>query len=319
MKRRKGFALIAALWFAVLISSLALEFALATRDVRMSSINAHEEAMARAAAEAGVDHARALLDDALRIHSLRTRGQTTGVSIANGDPFRNLALLLPDTIQMNGQRYAVSLRDAGSSLNLNLATEEELRRLFIALRIDSRLADQLAQSIADWKDADDLHRARGAERDAYLRAGAPVLPSDGRLRDVREIRWILGMTPALYQRIAPSLSTVGSGRINLRSASRPVLLALPGMTEEAVGWILRTRREAWRPLDMGNVHQQLSSSAKALMLPHIPMLVARTVSSTSEVEVRSTGWMDNGRVYAEASALIVRAGDEILTSGRQVR
>jgi len=168
-------------------------------------------------------------------------------------------------------------------------------------------------------DADDLHRARGAELDAYLRAGAPVLPSNGRFRDAREIRWILGMTPALFHRIAPSLSTVGSGRVNLRSASRPVLLALPGMTEEAVSWILRVRREAWRPLDPGSIYQMLSASARAVMLPHLPVLVARTVSSTAEVEVRSVGWAENGRVYSRASALVVRAGADMLTSGRRVR
>jgi general secretion pathway protein K len=319
MSRRKGFALIAALWFVVLLSGLALEFSLAARDVRVSSINAQEEAKARAAAEAGIDHARALLNDALRVSAFRTQARTTPVGSGSGDPWRNLAMMMPDTIKMGDQRYAVSLRDAGASLNVNIGSEDELRRLFAALRIDSRLADRFAQSISDWKDADDLHRARGAELDGYLSADAPILPSNGRLRDVREIRWLLGMTPSLYARIAPSLSTVGSGRINLRSASRPVLLALPGMTEEAVAWVLRVRRDAWRPLDLGSIHQLLSASAKAVMLPHLPMLVARTVSSTSEVEVQSAGWSENGRVHSQASALVVRAGDEMITSGRQVR
>ena len=55
MKQRRGFALIAALWFAVLLSGVALEFALAARDLRTSTLNARDRAAARAAAEAGVE------------------------------------------------------------------------------------------------------------------------------------------------------------------------------------------------------------------------------------------------------------------------
>jgi len=136
MSQRKGFALIAALWFVVLLSGLALEFSLAAHDVRASSINAREEAMARAAAEAGVDHARALLSDALRIAALRDRGAATLLTNSFGDPWRDLEALLRDTVDLGDQRYVVDLRDVGATLNVNSATEEELRRLFVALRIE---------------------------------------------------------------------------------------------------------------------------------------------------------------------------------------
>jgi general secretion pathway protein K len=227
--------------------------------------------------------------------------------------------VLPDTLSIHQQQFAVELRDVGARLNVNHSSEAELRRLLVALRLDAALSDRLAQRIADWTDGDDLHRPRGAERDAYLKAGAPVLPTNRRLRDSGELRWILGITPVLHDRIAPFVTTVGSGRINLRTAPRPVLLALPGMTEEAVELIIRARREPWRPLDPDAIHKMLSTRARALMLPHLPELTARTVSATQEVEVRSTGWARDDRVRTQVTALVVRAGEDMLTSGRQLR
>jgi type II secretory pathway component PulK len=204
-------------------------------------------------------------------------------------------------------------------LNVNTATEAELRRFLGALRIDGRRADRLAQAIADWKDVDVLHRARGAEVEAYIEAGAPFLPANAPFRDVRELRWVLGMTGDIYDRVVPFLTTVGSGRVNLRSADRAVMLALPGMTEEAVGWVLRLRRDTSRPLTIESVQQTLGSSARAVMLPHLPILATRTVSTTTEVEVRSVGWAEFGRVRVEVSALVTRAGGELITSARRVR
>lgn len=319
MKNREGFALIAALWFAVLLSGIALEFALTGRDIRASTINARDGDLARAAADAGLEQARALLTEELRT-ALRRAGPGNGAApgIA-GDPWRDIVRLLPETLLLGSQRYRVELADADAKLNVNTATEEELRRLFVALRIDARQADRMAQAISDWKDPDDLHRARGAEYEAYLSAGAPILPANGPFRDVSEIRWILGMTAEAYSRAGPRLTTVGSGRVNLRTADRAVLLALPGMTEEAVALVMRLRRDPWRALDIGLVQQSLSPSAKAIMLPHLPALGARTLSTTTEVEVHSTGWTEYGRVQVLVSALIVRADDEILTGSRRVR
>src|SRR5690606_8405821 len=129
-------------------------------------------------------------------------------------------------------RFFVQARDAGSQLHLNVADEEELRRYFSALRMDYGKADRLAQAIMDWRDLDQSHRARGAERDDYLAAGSAVLPADGPFRRVSDLRFVMGMTSADYDLLSPHLTLFGSGRINLNSAPREVLLALPGVTEE---------------------------------------------------------------------------------------
>jgi general secretion pathway protein K len=62
---------------------------------------------------------------------------------------------------------------------------------------------------------------------------------------VMEVARVMGVTPAVFARIAPSL-TVHSRQpgINAQTASRDVLLALPGATPESVDAYIAQRDEA---------------------------------------------------------------------------
>jgi type II secretory pathway component PulK len=199
-----------------------------------------------------------------------------------------------------------------------MATEDELRRLFTALRMDAGRADRLAQLVADWRDVDDAHRARGAEREQYLRASAPFLPENRPFRDVAELQRVLDMTDRDYTLIAPYLSVRGSGRVNLRSAERPVLMSLPGVGEEAAAVIMRLRRSASMPLTIDQVQQELSSGARIALLEYLPVLASRTVSQTRELDVVSDGWADGGSVHVRVAALFVRADPSAMVVGRRV-
>ena len=106
-------------------------------------------------------------------------------------------------------------------------------------------AARLVDAIGDWKDADDLRRPNGAEADDYKAAGSPYLPANAPFETVPELQRVLGMTPALYAKLAENL-TVQSQQagINPTYASRATLLALPGATPEVVDTYLAQRRDA---------------------------------------------------------------------------
>ena len=57
-----------------------------------------------------------------------------------------------------------------------------IRQMAIGDGVDAR--DRIAQAIADWRDGDDLHRARGAEVAWYEEEGRFVLPRNGPFADV---------------------------------------------------------------------------------------------------------------------------------------
>jgi general secretion pathway protein K len=305
MRGERGFALIAALWLLVALSAVGLQFSLQARERRLSAANVLDEGRARAAAEAGLEHARARLHHRLQ-QAERLRGSLDVGMLA--DPWAELASLLPRPTPLGGAAYSVSLRDANAALHLNRAGEEEIRRLLAALRVDFGRADEIVQGILDWRDPDDLVRARGAEREFYLREGVPVLPRNGPFEEITELRHVRGMTPEVFERLRPHLTLLGTGQINLNTADPVVLATLPGIGDEAVAAILRFRRQGRRIGSLPELADQLSPGARAIFQESFAQLLSRTTMETREVEVWSEGSTEGGLLRSHLHALVVRAG-----------
>ncbi len=302
MTSRRGFALLAALWLLVAFSVASLALAKVGRARRLVAANLAERVQAEAAARGGIEQVRARL--ARRPQGADALGAPGAAAL---DPWHGVDSLLMDTVALGEARTTVRVRDLGTALNVNRASEDELRRLFVALRLDAGQADRLAQCIMDWRDPDDLHRARGAERDAYLKAGAPALPRNGPFQTLPELLSVQGMTRAIYYRVRPYLTLLGSGQVNLNLADRPVLLALPGITEEAVAVLLRFRRQQRTMGSVTDLERDLSPGARQALEAELPALLAQTTTETREVEVTSDGWLPGSPVRARVTGLLVRA------------
>jgi len=296
MTSSRGFALLAALWLLVALSVASLALGVATRTRRLAAANLSEQVRATAAARAGVEQLRGRLERRL------DRSATALL-----DPWRGVDSMMVDTLVVADARAIVRVHDVGTALHLNRASEDDLQRFFIALRVDAGDADRLAQAIADWRDPDDLHRARGAEQGAYLAAGAPALPRNGPFQTLPELLSVRGMTPALYERMRPHLTLLGSGQVNLNLADRPVLLALPGMTEEAVAVLLRYRRQRRTIGSIADLERDLSPGARRELNAALHALLARTTTETRELEIVSEGWLPGSPVRVSATGLLVRS------------
>jgi general secretion pathway protein K len=312
-RERRGFALIAALWLLVAFAAVGAGISLHARTRRLSAANSLDEDRGRAAAEAGLEHARS------RLARLITGdvGLSQQIPAVVGDPWHSAALVLVDTARLGDERYHVSIRDAGASVNLNLATEEELERLFVALPIDAGRATEIAESILDWRDSDNLHRLHGAEADDYLRMGSAVLPTNGNFSRLEELRYVNAVTAETFARVRPFLTLVGTGQINLNAAPRTVLLALPGMTEEAISVLLQTRSSPQPIHSLQELSLQLSSGARAVLMAAMPEILPLAAFETRELDVRSEGWTDGSPVHKWIEALVVKAGGMGVVAFRQ--
>ncbi|HWL39485.1 MAG TPA: hypothetical protein VNO75_04540 [Gemmatimonadaceae bacterium] len=303
---RRGFALIAAIWLLVAFAAIGLGISLHSRARRLSAANILEETRALAAAEAGLEHLRSRL--------ARLSGSSplpALVPAPANDPWRYASLVLSDTVPLGDQRYRVRIRDAGGSLNLNRVDEETLRRLLIALRIDAARATDVAQAVLDWRDADDLHRLNGAEREDYIRTGASALPANAPFSRVEELQFVHGMTPELFTRMIPLLTIVGTGQVNMNAAPRPVLLALPGMSEEAAAVVERMKISSKPLTNLQELAVELSADARAKFAAATPELQRLVTFQTWELEVRSEGWNVGSAVQKRIDALVARAGGGI--------
>lgn len=305
--RRGGFALLATLWLVVAFGVIGLEWGLRAKELRRVAMNTADSATARAAAESGLAQARARLAEALR----QNRDSSIGEAVPPLDPWRDLALAVPDSTGRYGDAlWWIQLEDVGSKLDLNSADPDELRKMIIALRIDAGQANVVAQSVADWRDPDDAHRPQGAEREWYAQMDRPVMPRNGPFQDVTELRHVRGVTEEVYEKVAPYLSVRGTGRINLVTAPREVLLALPGLGEEAVATLERRRRDGQSLSTLLSLSNELSTDARQALVDALPQLVARTTAETQAVRIISEGRVEHSPLRVRVEALVVRDRDD---------
>ena len=225
---QSGLALIAVLWLTVLLTVIASGFAFSMRGEVLAARNALSVAQARAAADGAV--ARTLLE------LLRPRN-LPDVWLADG---------APHAWQDGDATIAAIAVDESAKIDLNSATDALLKGLLQNVGgQDAETAQHLVEAIADWRDADDLRRPNGAEAADYRAAGLKYAPANGPFAVVGELQRVLGMKPEVFARIADSL-TVYSRQpgINVATAARDVLLAIPGATPEIVDAYVAQRREA---------------------------------------------------------------------------
>ena len=147
----------------------------------------------------------------------------------------------------SGARIAASATDESGKIDLNTAPDTLLKGLLqTAGGLDADSAARLVDAIGDWKDADELRRPNGAEAPEYQAAGLELHAGELVFETVPELQRVLGMSPALYAKLADSLTVYSRlAGINPAFASRATLLAVPGATAEIVDTYLpaATRRD----------------------------------------------------------------------------
>ena len=226
--REDGIALIAVLWLTILLTVIASGFAFSMHGEAVAAHNALSLAQARAAADGAIER--------------------TAFELARP---RNL----PDVWRADGSvqtwsdgeiQLKASAVDESARIDLNVASDALLKGLLQNVGgLDAFAADSVLAAIQDWRDADDLKRPNGAEEADYRAAGKTYKPSNAPFQSVGELARVLGMTQAVFQRIAPII-TVYSRQpgVNAATAGRDVLLALPNATPDAVDAYIDQRTQA---------------------------------------------------------------------------
>lgn len=227
-QQQRGIALVLALWLTILLTVIASSFAFSMRSEALAARNAISGAQARS-----------LADGAVERMAFELQRPRNGPDVWSPDgkvrQWREDEALITAT--------AV---DESAKIDLNSASQALLSGLLQnvgGLAPDAAAA--VVDAILDWRDRDDLRRPNGAEEPEYRAAGRKYRPTNGPFESVGELRLVLGMSPATYDRIAGSLTVYSrQAGINPATASRDVLLALPNATPEMVDAYLAQRQDA---------------------------------------------------------------------------
>lgn len=225
MRRMRGAALLLVLWLIVLLSALVGAFALTARTEALQGRVLYHGIVAEQAARAGLDYA------ITRIEQADPRLQW----LPDGRDYR---------WQFADAAITVKIVDESGKVDLNQADATLLGALFEVAGTPPDQAARVAGAILDWRDPDPLTQPSGGAEDAdYGAAGRAYGAKDALFESVAEVEQVLGMTPALYARVAPYL-TVYSGRM------QPDPTFAPGMVLQAMGLEaepLLAQRAAWDP------------------------------------------------------------------------
>lgn len=252
MRTRSGFALLAVLWVLTGATALATVALLLARDAFATSRNRTYLLQASWAAQTCVALTRAAVANVLLE---RPRHEPLPVL------WTALDTLSASASPLLGSRCEVAFRAQGNTLDLNDATEVQLRALLTAVGLRDPTA--LSDALLDWRDRDDIPRPMGAESDWYAAAGRP-LPRNGPLADMSELCLVRGFEDLDLR----DFLGVDSARISLNTAPVPVLLTVPGISLEAANRISEMRGRRGPLTDFAELLALLSPSSRDSLLTH---------------------------------------------------
>ena len=136
----------------------------------------------------------------------------------------------PQVVRIGGITVLVRVQNEADRVNLNTASLELLRALIVDVGTPPMIADRLAAAILDWRTAGSEPRPNGAKAAQYRAAGLDYGPPGAAFRSVEELRFVLGMTPALYTRLAPHLTALTDADPDLSTHDPVVARALSDAT-----------------------------------------------------------------------------------------
>ncbi|TAN42733.1 MAG: hypothetical protein EPN25_02370 [Nitrospirae bacterium] len=247
LRNDQGIALLLVLWVLMVLMVMALSFTYLTRTEALGALSFRQTVERKFLAEAGIERAvmeilyRRLNQGAKVIQEDREVWRT------DGTPYRT---------ETGTGHYSVRIIDEGGKVDINRTPDVILRNLLHNRGLKQEDADMIVDAIMDWRDADDLHRINGAESDYYMSLPNPYKARNADFETLEELLLVKGVTAELLYGGAGTkglidLLTINSrtGKVNLNSAPREVLMAVPGMSAEDADAIL-ANRDAQPPLNV---------------------------------------------------------------------
>jgi len=182
--RESGIVLLMTLWTVVLLAIIGATFAYSMRTGLASVRNFKEDGEAYYHAVAAYEDAvRFLIDDPDRAVDFEDADGRLVVE-TEGDAFQEEREIDFGTVD-------VRIRDEGSKLNLNTASQNAIRDLLLRSGEEDKEADELTDAIMDWRDPDDERLLNGAETDHYESEG--YIAKNGPFSTVDELLMVKGI------------------------------------------------------------------------------------------------------------------------------
>ena len=191
----RGFALLVVLLVVALVAVVGAEFAYSMR-LEASAVRAYKNGIiGNHLAETGLEQAiREIVADAPLVVE-----EDDGLLTFFTADRRPLPRLRRAKAELVGGQYSYRITDEEARLNLNTSPPNRIDRLLLTLGIEKENRDIIVDSLQDWRDPNEEHRANGAESDDYyLKLPVPYRARNANIESITELLQIRGITPAIY-------------------------------------------------------------------------------------------------------------------------
>ncbi len=297
--RDKGIALLMVLWVLTVLMVIVLSFSFATKTETLATLSFKEGVEKKFLAEAGIE--RGILEMMYRRQNLNAAD--AHVWKVDGTPYID---------QLGNGNYAVRVVDESGKLDINTLNDSSaiiLKNLLMHSGVKTEDADTIADSLLDWKDADDLRRLNGAESEYYMSLPNPYKAKNADFDTVEELLMVKGMTPEILYGSGEKGGIIGfltvnarTSAINVNAASRELLMALPGMTAEIADAIITIRAEK-EIQGVQDIQAALGESYK-LLAPFIGFAASSTFT------IDAVGYKDNEKKGYPIKATVIVEGND---------
>jgi general secretion pathway protein K len=275
-----GFVLVAVLWILAALATLASIYSV----YAVNTVNASHVADDRVQAEASI---------------------RAGVEMA---VFQELAVPEPARpshgaldLRVGRTRVAVAFRSEAARIDLNAAPADLLAGLFAAVGVDSKRAGTFADRVVGWRTAPSQADANAPSKEAQLYAaqGVPYPPRQAPFDNTLELSLLSGLPEPVVKRVLPFVTVFSGGpAIDVATADPTVLSALPGMTPQILGAVLKARASD-------------SSDGQALLALLGPAKIHASTDRSKAIRAAVEVQFDNGRrIQAEVVFRLKDGGNE---------
>lgn len=242
----RGVALMIVLWVMVILMIIVSEFAYTLKVDSAAVRNFKDGTEAYYLAVAGINLGLAEISEDYDIVCLDRDGRLLFKKKENG---RLADIGSKREFVGGGGRASYSISDEKGRLNVNTASRETIYEALRISGVETADRDIIADSILDWRDADQEHHMNGAETDYYSELPRPYASKDAPLDTVEELLLVRGVTPEIfygsgsvppeldlpegpsgtdYKGISRYFTVRGDGKININTAEESTLEAAMG-------------------------------------------------------------------------------------------
>ena len=317
-RRRSGMALILAMWMVILLTmlvgSLAWQMHMEAELSSQQRKRFHCEQIARSGIQWGMFVLRKSTNPPVEGDDRYDETfRLAAVNLSNGVGVRGL------TLPLGEGEFSVDIMPEQGRVNVNTMTEEDWDLLLTTAGVPDDLHDSLKGAFFDWTDPNDLSRLNGAESDDDFYRDAGYKVKNAPLDTIDELLLIKGFGPALLyggrglregdppiSGIGRLLTTWGDGKVNVNTATREAMLAMPEFDEYAVDSFLDGRLgpdgiEGTEDDGFGSVEEALSYAG--LDADYGARI---TVTEKRYVRITATGKLNNSQ--ARVFAIVMQTG-----------